>query len=249
MSALSHVSGSVGAHTDEAGFWVGRSLPAQRAVIDRVRKACATRLPPDSAGGEEAALAALLRSGSRYDAGPETGGLAQYGQGEVSLLARQGTPIDIRDMIDGEAYQDVCDVAGRMLLSLEELEAEFEKGVPRVYHDPVLKNNRSHYLSFLKSLWDCGVVSFASQVKVQLGCFFVFEKNRKLRLIIDARLSNTFFRRPPSGNNSSASALAALRVPTGSVLYGSQYDGKDFFYRIGIPWEISQHFGLPSYTR
>ena len=39
--------------------------------------------------------------------------------------------------------------------------------------------------------------------------------------------------------------FANLRVGPDDVLYGSQYDVKDFFYRILAPWEISRHFGLP----
>ena len=29
----------------------------------------------------------------------------------------------------------------------------------------------------------------------------------------------------------------------------SQYDVKDFFYRLGIPWTLSQYFGLPPLSK
>ena len=126
-----------------------------------------------------------------------------------------------------------------MLLTGEELEGVLESGYPSTYHDPVLKSNRKKYLSFLQDLHQCGVIDFAPKVKVELGLFFVFKKNKKLRLIIDARAANLHFRRPPSKNNSSLAALSHVRVAKGQRLYLSQYDVKDFFYRIAIPWEIS----------
>ena len=77
---------------------------------------------------------------------------------------------------------------------------------------------------------------------------FVFKKNKKLRLIIDARRASVFFRRPPSGENSSLAALGNLRAPRGEKLYISQYDVRDFFYRLGIPRKLTRYFGLPPLT-
>ena len=64
------------------------------------------------------------------------------------------------------------------------------------------------------------------------------EKDGKLRLIIDARLANVYFRRPPRGNNFGVAVLGEARVPKGCTLYGSQFDVKDFFYRFVIPLEL-----------
>ena len=133
-----------------------------------------------------------------------------------------------------------------MLLSDEELEGEFEKGVPRTYHDPVLKRDRNAHKCFIKELYECCVLKFSNWVKVEVGIFFVLKKNGKLRLILDARKSNLFFRRPPTGDNSSLSALGGIRIPKGKTLYAAQYDVKDFFYRLSIGWDLAQHFGLPS---
>eukprot|EP00973_Karenia_brevis_P084010 11656732-Karenia_brevis.AAC.1 len=87
-----------------------------------------------------------------------------------------------------------------MLLSSEELEAVHERGLPRTYMDPTLQHNESLYSEFIAQLFECGVISFAREVKCECGMFFVRKKNGMLRLILDARLANSFFRSPPSDN-------------------------------------------------
>ena len=135
-----------------------------------------------------------------------------------------------------------------MLLSDEELAGELERETPGQYSDPVLARDQEQYISFLKELRRCGVIGCSSWVECVCGLFFVSKKNKKLRLIIDARRANVFFRRPPSGENSSLAALGNLRVPRGEKLYISQYDVRDFFYRLGIPWKLARYFGLPPLT-
>ena len=192
----------------------------------------------------EAQLQALLCVDSTYGAG-STGDLASFGSGEVSLPGGQGVAVSIFEILDGEALDDVLDIDGRMLWSSEELEGVIEGGLPNVYHDPVLKHSESQYLDFIRLLYDAGIIRFDTSVKCQLGCFFVRKKNGKLRLVIDARRANAFFRVPPTGANSSSSTLGNLRIPKNKKLWVGQYDVKDFFYRIGIPAALGSYFGLP----
>ena len=79
--------------------------------------------------------------------------------------------------------------------------------------------------------------------------FFVSKKNGKLSLIVDARVANSFFRSPPTGETGSASNIADLKLGPDQQLYGSSYDVKDFFYRLMAPWEIARHLGLPGLNR
>jgi hypothetical protein len=74
----------------------------------------------------------------------------------------------------------------------------------------------------------------------------VLKKNGKLRLILDARKSNAYFRRPPGGNNSSFASLSNVRVPREKTLFISQCDVKDFFFRLQLPLGLEGYFGLPS---
>ena len=79
--------------------------------------------------------------------------------------------------------------------------------------------------------------------------FFVSKKNGKLRLIVDARVANSFFRSPPTGETGSASNIADLKLGPDQQVYGSSYDVRDFFYRRMAPWEIAKHFGPPGLNR
>eukprot|EP00973_Karenia_brevis_P038550 5319460-Karenia_brevis.AAC.1 len=119
-----------------------------------------------------------------------------------------------------------------MLLSEEELEAMHEGGLPNSYMDPVLANNEKEYAKFISRLAKCGVVGFSESIRCQCGIFFVRKKNGSLRLILDARLANTYFRRAPSGRNASAACFGELRGKKDEQLFVSQYDVKDFFYRL-----------------
>eukprot|EP00973_Karenia_brevis_P007751 1052656-Karenia_brevis.AAC.1 len=117
-----------------------------------------------------------------------------------------------------------------MLLSSEELEAVHERGLPRTYMDPILKNSERLYTEFVAELFMCGVVKFAPSVKCECGIFFVRKKNDKLRLILDARLANSFFRTPPSDNMASTMSLGEVRARRGTTIWMSQYDVEDYFY-------------------
>jgi hypothetical protein len=121
-----------------------------------------------------------------------------------------------------------------MLLGEEELEAQLEAGMPRLFHDPCLKHSRAKYLGFVCELYKSGIVKFSEEVKVEVGCFFVSKKSGMLRLILDARRSNAHFRRPPSRNNCSSASFGNLRVPEGQQLWLSQYDVKDFSIALGF---------------
>ena len=84
---------------------------------------------------------------------------------------------------------------------------------------------------------------------VLLMAFFVSKNNGKLRLIIDARRANARFRKPPTRHIVSGSSFSRIRARRGQVVWLAQYDVKDFFYRLGIPWELGQYFGLPGMDR
>ena len=222
--------------------------PVQEEVLARVYKATERR---PLAGPEylpEAALRSLLQADSRYDEG-SAGGLAPYVTGKVSLPAGQGRATPLADVLSGEALLDTQNFQERMLLGPEELEAVLESGTPNTYLDPVFRFSPSKYAEFVAELYRAGVVRFAASCKITNGMFFVLKKNGKLRLILDARMANAHFRKAPGGNNASAACFGELRVPRGKKLWSSQYDVRDFFYRLGISPELSEYFGLPGVSR
>ena len=115
-----------------------------------------------------------------------------------------------------------------MLLNSEEIAGRLECGSCPYYMDPVFKSSPKKYESFIAELHRAGVLKFASSVWCVNGLFFVTKKDGRLRLIVDARVANTFFRRPPTGETGSAANLADLKVPDSKDLWISQYDVKDF---------------------
>ena len=186
------VGGDLGARHHE--FRRSRPTPAQADVLER---AFASTAEAPSKGAEyhpEAAFKVLLRAGSDY--GGPAGGLASYRRGAVSLPTGQTTAVALEEVLGGDALADIQQIDERMLLGNEELAAVVEeRGWPRVYHDPAFKSPKQ-YLSFIKELYDCGVVRFTDTVTCELGLFFVTKKNGKLRLIVDARVANQYFRTP-----------------------------------------------------
>ena len=166
FSAASEPSGAAAPHTKQ-----------QHAAVDLILS-CVAHKPcvgPDYL--PEAALRSLLGADSVYDG--SAGLLAEYGSAEVSLPAGQSSACPLIDVLDGKALNSVIDMDRHMLLSSEELEAQMERGIPNTYHDPVLKNNNSKYLNFIKQLYECGVLGFASYVRCELGVFFVKKKEWK----------------------------------------------------------------------
>ena len=175
------------------------SAPAsdnQRAVFREV-EAAANNKPMHV--DKEATLRTLLHVGAEYGT---TGILAKYGSAEVSLPLGQSAGVKLESLLDGDALLDVGDVKNRMLLSAEERQAELDaSGPPRTYHDPILSGSRIKYVNFLKDLASCGMIYLGPMPRCKLGFFFVTKKDGRLRLIVDARVANTFFRRPPNRRN------------------------------------------------
>ena len=65
--------------------------------------------------------------------------------------------------------------------------------------------------------------------------FFVADKNpSKVRVVIDARSSNIFFKKPPWCPLGSVDTLCRVRVGKGRSVFTAHEDIKDSFYRPGI---------------
>ena len=124
-------------------------------------------------------------------------------------------------------------------------------GPPILIHFPFIFLDSAPELTFSRCLSILGSqgVHFEAHVLCVNGLFFVSKKDRRLRMILDARPANDLFRSPPCSEYSSGSSFASLRVPRGEKLYGAQYDVRDFFYRLRVPIPLSKYFGLPTVRR
>lgn len=83
------------------------------------------------------------------------------------------------------------------LVSLNEALQRIQEVGPReVYSDPKLRVRRS-YIDFAKKLINLGLVDLSTQkAQEEVGVFFVKKKQNKLRLILDCRRSNHWFKPP-----------------------------------------------------
>ncbi len=91
-----------------------------------------------------------------------------------------------------------------------------------------------------------GVVSFSGRPKVEIGTLFVSKKSKKLRLIVDARRANRLFKPPPNTVLGSVEAWDRTRLEPEHDLFVAQEHVNDLFYRLAIPTELGEYFGLPA---
>ena len=86
-----------------------------------------------------------------------------------------------------------------------------------------------------------------------VGLFFVLKKNGSLRLILDCRLTNQLFRRPPSTPLATAECLSSFEIgdPAGATVgddvfvYIGLSDIENAFHRMRMPEWLSDFFSLP----
>ena len=89
-----------------------------------------------------------------------------------------------------------------MLLTQAELGAVFQNTeLPGLYMDPVPQRGPSKDGEFVAGLFRCHLVRFDLKAFSECGLLLVIQKPKdgkvRLRLVIDARRSNSLFRNPP----------------------------------------------------
>ena len=75
--------------------------------------------------------------------------------------------------------------------------------------------------------------------------YFVTKKRGKIRIILDTRDVNGFFKSPPSTHLPSAAAFAALETDGSQELSFGVGDIADCFYHLGVPPGLEEWFSLP----
>ena len=90
-----------------------------------------------------------------------------------------------------------------------------------------------------------GLLRCCDEATEHVGLFFVYKKNKTLRMICDARRSNARFQEPPSVKLATGDSLSRPQVPPGDTLYVASLDLKDYFHTLRIPARMSQCFCLP----
>eukprot|EP00969_Alexandrium_andersonii_P112752 4982682-Alexandrium_andersonii.AAC.1 len=102
-----------------------------------------------------------------------------------------------------------------MLRAASELEDEQDWPIP--YSDRELMSSKQKYLSFVRQLDQCKLIAFTQQPKSFVGVFFVKKKTAGvLRMILDSRVPNRMFRKPPGVVLCSSEALGRIEWSGGA---------------------------------
>lgn len=222
-----------------------------RSLIQRVRQMG----PAPSAACRQEALNALLGASSSYME-PELGvgdtvdmvldrlSLPSGGVAGVTLLDQLCEPV--RNMVDDfENY----------MLQDSSLWTDIQHETSRIppYNDKLL-STRKGYLSFVRHLFDHGILSFTSTVRGRVGSFCVAKKVKivegkkilRQRLVLDCRQTNLMFKEPPLIELGSLPALGQMSLQPGQSLYTAGADIKDCFYAVNCPAGMCDFFCLVS---
>ena len=92
------------------------------------------------------------------------------------------------------------------------------------------------------------MIEIVPVAQATVGAFFVVKSNGKLRLILDTRLANTFFRSPDPTVLPSAGSLASLEISEGEDICGAQGGIANAFYQVELPFGLRSYFVLPPVT-
>ena len=163
-----------------------------------------------------------------------------YSKGLVSLPAGGAQVFDARELLDETGQGFLLDPYGRLFR-----DDEIPPSKVKPYMDEVLRSSSTAYHDFVLDLWGRGMLTFGKVSKATITPFFVAKKNGRLRMVLDCRLANTFFKPPPDIAMAAGYSFGQLTVNEGEQVYVAQSDIKDYFYSIGLPSYLHPYFSLP----
>ena len=151
---------------------------------------------------------------------------------------------EVRDMV--EKFEDHLLQDASLWTDLENEAAKI-----RTYNDPML-SSKAGYISFLKQLYQSGVLSFTSSCRGRVGAFCVSKKPKvvdgktvqRQRLVLDCRAVNLQFRDPPRTELGSLASLSEVTIPDGECMYLATADICDCFYACEGPPGLECFFCL-----
>ena len=121
------------------------------------------------------------------------------------------------------------------------------RDAPRIrpFSDPSLVNNGDLYAEFLVDLWRAGLIDFVAKQQHTVGFFFVHKKDGRLRLILDTRNLNQWFKEPAYSQLPTAAVWSQIALSPEHTLSMAQVDVDNAFYRVMLPPGMSSLFILP----
>eukprot|EP00438_Fugacium_kawagutii_P012897 Skav204571 [mRNA] locus=scaffold2218:197091:209588:- [translate_table: standard] len=225
----------------------------QKSCIENVRKHVQLLGAPSHDARCQGAFAALRAASSSYqDIEPGVGDVVEMDITLLSLPSGKVAGVSLGQNLSGAAKDIVGQFDSFMLQDASVwTDLEFASMNIHTYNDPGLKN-RCQYLEFLGRLYDCGVLSFTTEVRGRVGAFTVSKKPKivdgvsvpRQRLVLDCRSVNLQFRSPPLTELGSLASVSDSYIPPGEQLYVATADICDCFYACNCPPGLEQYFGL-----
>ena len=225
--------------------------PMQRQSVLRVEGLVFSQKPSGSIETCEAALSALLKGGSPYDLGVSHETLASYRSELVSIPSDISGCPKLLDVLPPDDRQYMEENSELMLKPRAEVEKE--SLVP--YWDPKIKFNQKAYHDLVRRLHNIGYFNYTLHPACHVGVFFVWKSSKtRLRMITDARLSNSMFREPPGVCLMTGEGLGRIEVTLDNTTWPSPEaleaisihvglsDVKDCFHRMRVPLWLSRYF-------
>ncbi|CAK0875218.1 unnamed protein product, partial [Prorocentrum cordatum] len=117
-------------------------------------------------------------------------------------------------------------------------------GLPTLYGDAVLKENRDAYIGFVKDGLARGIFRLSRRRKEAVKVFFVKKKDSSIRIVIDCRRSNQHFRAAPKVHLFSGSSFGEVEVSAHQQLWCAGGDVQNAFYQHQLPCWLQPYFGL-----
>ena len=236
-------------------------------VVARLEACIKANRPAADAPSGEAALRELLRGHGAYSSVSDGGNaLAPFKQDSVALPSRgdtEGSPF-VEEVCPPECLKFLEGNHERMLRCEADRIRIREEEPVQPYTDPDVIRNHRRYIKFIQKLKDMDLVTYVKEPRSRVGLFFVYKKDKRLRLIIDAREANQWFADPPGVAMCSSESLARaeLVLPSdfGAVAgelpaldgcheaYIGICDVESCFHRLRIHSSLSSYFCMPPLT-
>ena len=218
---------------------------AQLAALEHIRNSVhLLGAPEQELSGREALWQLQAFDGYGEDQAPPL--VASYEPSLLSLPTGEVPPVPLHTLLGGDGMKIVEDfISTRLLQKNEALRNLRRTGVVKCYSDPRLLEARV-YKSFVRRLWDGGLVEFTSEEPTEkVEVFFVRKKDGRLRMVVDCRRSNEWFAPPDKVNLATAEVLSRIDLGgTDCDLYISTADLKDAFYHFELPLQLRPYFGM-----
>ena len=221
----------------------GELSAVQLKTLEFVEKCMGELGSPGDVTGPGALMA--LRVSEGYEDLPSSSTLGSFDPALVSLPAGEVQPVDLAALW-GEGGQTMVEefIRSQLVSPNEALQRIQEEGPQEVYSDPKLRVRRS-YIDFVKKLIDLGLVDLSTEKAVEeVGIFFVKKKLNKLRLILDCRRSNHWFKPPTAVSLATGESLRRVAVEEEEELFVCSADLANAFYTLSMPEELRGLFGL-----